>query len=53
MSDSNLEEQLHNQSIADSVKIANAKKAKENPNIKAREIIEEYRMIYYGERVDI
>jgi len=49
MSDSNLEEQLHNQSIADSVKIANAKKAKENPNIKAREIIEEYRMIYYGD----
>lgn len=49
MPDSNLEELLHNQSIADSVKISNAKKSKENPNIKAREIIEEYKMIYYAD----
>lgn len=51
MQDIDLEGLLHKQSesIAESVKQANAKKAKENPNLKAREIIDEYQMIYYGD----
>lgn len=51
MPDINLEGLLHSQSqrIADSLSQANAKKAKENPNLKAREIINEYDMIFFGD----
>lgn len=49
MQDLNFEEKLHNQSIADSVRTANEDKRKQNPNLKAREIIDEYNMIYYGD----
>lgn len=49
MQDLNFEEKLKAQSIADSLRISEAKKAKENPNIKAREIINDHKMIYYGD----
>lgn len=49
MPDTNLEELLHNKSIADSKRIADNEKQKQNPNIKAREIIDEHKMIFYGD----
>lgn len=51
MHDTNLEEILHRkaQTIAESAKEAQAKRLRENPNVKAREIIDEYNMIFFGD----
>lgn len=51
MPDTNLEEILHRQAqaTADSIREANQKRLKENPNVKAREIIDEYQMIFFGD----